>query len=109
MLREVADASARRLSVAPMMDWTDRHDRYFLRLISRHVLLYTEMIPTGAILRGDAREDTDVNDCFGCDDPVEAAVEELMEYVGSVPIHRAQKRTGGGMCRFVQSLLPSCA
>ena len=41
------------ISVAPMMDWTDRHDRSFLRLISRHVLLYTEMIPTGAILRGD--------------------------------------------------------
>ena len=43
----------RRLSVAPMMDWTDRHCRYFLRLIARRVLLYTEMIPTGAILRGD--------------------------------------------------------
>jgi tRNA-dihydrouridine synthase A len=43
----------RRLSVAPMMDWTDRHCRYFLRLIARRPLLYTEMIPTGAILRGD--------------------------------------------------------
>jgi len=43
----------RRLSVAPMMDWTDRHCRYFLRLISRRVLLYTEMIPTGAIVHGD--------------------------------------------------------
>ncbi len=42
----------RRLSVAPMMDWTDRHCRYFLRLIARRVLLYTEMVPTGAILRG---------------------------------------------------------
>ncbi len=36
-----------------MMDRTDRHDRYFLRLITRRALLYTEMIPTGAILRGD--------------------------------------------------------
>lgn len=36
-----------------MMDWTDRHDRYFLRLISRQVRLYTEMITTGAILHGD--------------------------------------------------------
>jgi tRNA-dihydrouridine synthase A len=43
----------RKVSVAPMMDWTDRHDRYFLRLISRHVLLYTEMVTTGAILHGD--------------------------------------------------------
>ena len=41
------------ISVAPMMDWTDRHDRVFLRLISRRAMLYTEMIPTGAILRGD--------------------------------------------------------
>ena len=43
----------RRLCVAPMMDWTDRNCRYFLRLISRRALLYTEMVPAGAILRGD--------------------------------------------------------
>jgi tRNA-dihydrouridine synthase A len=42
----------RRLSVAPMMDWTDRHCRYFLRLIARRALLYTEMVPVGAILLG---------------------------------------------------------
>ncbi len=36
-----------------MMDWTDRHCRYFLRLISRRVLLYTEMVTTGAIIHGD--------------------------------------------------------
>ena len=36
-----------------MMDWTDRHCRFFLRQISRRVLLYTEMIPTGAIVHGD--------------------------------------------------------
>lgn len=39
--------------MAPMLDWTDRHCRYFLRLISRQVLLYTEMVTTGAILHGD--------------------------------------------------------
>jgi len=43
----------RRLSVAPMLDWTDRHFRYFLRLISRHTLLYTEMVTTAALLHGD--------------------------------------------------------
>ncbi len=43
----------RKLSVAPMMDWTDRHERVFLRLISRRALLYTEMVPTGAILHGE--------------------------------------------------------
>jgi tRNA-dihydrouridine synthase A len=49
----IVSRSSHRLSVAPMMDWTDRHDRYFLRQISRHVRLYTEMITTQAILRGD--------------------------------------------------------
>jgi tRNA-dihydrouridine synthase A len=43
----------RRLSVAPMMDWTDRHCRYFLRLITRRTLLYTEMVTTGALIHGD--------------------------------------------------------
>lgn len=42
----------RRIAVAPMLDWTDRHCRYFLRLLSRHTLLYTEMATTGAVLRG---------------------------------------------------------
>ena len=41
------------VSVAPMMDCTDRHERYFLRLISKNVLLYTEMIVSEAISRGD--------------------------------------------------------
>ena len=43
-----------RLSVAPMMDWTDRHCRYFHRLISRNALLYTEMIAAPALVRGGA-------------------------------------------------------
>lgn len=42
-----------RLTVAPMMDWTDRHCRFFHRLIAPSALLYTEMITTGAILHGD--------------------------------------------------------
>ena len=45
----------RRLSVAPMMQHTDRHCRYLLRLISRQTLLYTEMVTTGALLHGDRR------------------------------------------------------
>ncbi len=44
---------AHRLSVAPMMDRTDRHFRYFMRQITRRTLLYTEMVTTGAILHGD--------------------------------------------------------
>ena len=43
----------RKVSVAPMMDCTDKHERYFLRLISKNVLLYTEMIVSEAIDRGD--------------------------------------------------------
>ena len=43
-----------KLSVAPMMEWTDRHCRVFLRAITKRTLLYTEMLYTGAILRGDA-------------------------------------------------------
>ncbi len=41
---------SRLVSIAPMMGWTDRHARYFLRLISKHTLLYTEMVNTGAML-----------------------------------------------------------
>jgi len=44
---------SRRFSVAPMMDWTDRHCRYFLRILSKNALLYTEMVTTGALLNGD--------------------------------------------------------
>src|ERR1700740_2915226 len=43
----------RKISVAPMMDWTDRHCRVFHRHISRHTWLYTEMVTTGALLHGD--------------------------------------------------------
>jgi len=43
----------RRISVAPMMDWTDRHCRYFHRLLTRRARLYTEMVTTGALIHGD--------------------------------------------------------
>ncbi len=58
-MTDVAHASLppldRRLSVAPMMDCTDRHCRSFHRLLTRRTLLYTEMVTTGALLRGDWR------------------------------------------------------
>jgi tRNA-dihydrouridine synthase A len=41
-----------KLSIAPMLDWTDKHCRYFYRLMSKHTVLYTEMVTTGAILHG---------------------------------------------------------
>lgn len=47
--------AAHRVCVAPMMDYTDRHFRYFIRRMSRHTRLYTEMLTTGAILHGEPR------------------------------------------------------
>ncbi|MEO3678110.1 tRNA dihydrouridine(20/20a) synthase DusA [Rheinheimera fenheensis] len=44
--------AAHQFSVAPMLDWTDKHCRYFHRLLSRHAVLYTEMVTTGAIIHG---------------------------------------------------------
>jgi tRNA-dihydrouridine synthase A len=52
----------RRLSVAPMMDWTDRHCRMFHRQITRHTWLYTEMVTTGALLHGDVPRHLDFNE-----------------------------------------------
>jgi tRNA-dihydrouridine synthase A len=53
-----------RMSVAPMMDWTDRHCRHFHRLLSREAVLYTEMVTTGALLHGDVPRHLD----FGADE-----------------------------------------
>ncbi len=52
----------RRLSIAPMMDHTDKHFRYFMRLLSRHAVLYTEMITTGALIHGDRQRFLDFNE-----------------------------------------------
>ena len=50
---EPTNYKAHRFCVAPMLDWTDRHCRFFHRLISQHALLYTEMVTTGALIHGD--------------------------------------------------------
>lgn len=63
-------------SVAPMIDWSDRHCRFFMRLLTRHALLYTEMITTGAILKGNAARHLDF-------DPVEHPV--ALQLGGSHP------------------------
>ncbi|WP_299182851.1 tRNA dihydrouridine(20/20a) synthase DusA [uncultured Neptuniibacter sp.] len=47
------DTLNRRFTVAPMMDWTDRHCRYFHRILSKHAVLYTEMVTTGALIHAD--------------------------------------------------------
>jgi tRNA-dihydrouridine synthase A len=48
------NAASHRLCTAPMMDWSDRHCRYFFRQLAPHARLYTEMMTTGALLHGDA-------------------------------------------------------
>ena len=48
-----ASESHNKISVAPMMDWTDRHCRYFMRLLTPNALLYTEMVTANAIHYGD--------------------------------------------------------
>jgi tRNA-dihydrouridine synthase A len=65
-----------RLSVAPMMDWTDRHCRSFHRLLTRRARLYTEMVTTGALLHGDAARHLDF-------DPAEQPV--ALQLGGSEP------------------------
>jgi len=71
----------RTLSIAPMLDWTDRFDRYFLRLISNRVLLYTEMITTAALLNGD-------QDYLLAFDPLEHPV--AVQLGGSDPVTLAE-------------------
>ncbi|MDY7579657.1 tRNA dihydrouridine(20/20a) synthase DusA [Herbaspirillum sp. RTI4] len=55
-------AGKRTISVAPMMDWTDRHCRVFHRQITRHSFLYTEMVTTGALLHGDVARHLDFSE-----------------------------------------------
>ena len=72
--------AAWRFCVAPMMDWTDRHCRYFLRLISRHARLYTEMTTAPALAHGDVPRHLDFDPAehplalqLGGSDPAELA------------------------------------
>jgi tRNA-dihydrouridine synthase A len=57
-----AKLPSRRLSVAPMMDWTDRHCRVFHRHITRHTWLYTEMVTSGALMHGDVARHLDFHE-----------------------------------------------
>ncbi len=81
-LSQFADcARTRRIAIAPMLDWTDRHERYFLRLITRHAWLYTEMVTTGAILHGERARFLDFH-------PAERPL--ALQLGGSVPMELAQ-------------------
>ena len=113
-----------RLSIAPMMDWTDRHCRVFHRQISRHALLYTEMVTAPALVRGGAvrllefsTEEHPVALQLGGSDPEELAVaarmgadagyDEINLNVGC-PSDRVQSGTFGAVLMKSPELVAEC-
>ncbi|SFQ20951.1 tRNA dihydrouridine(20/20a) synthase DusA [Tranquillimonas alkanivorans] len=117
--------SAARLSVAPMMDWTDRHCRYFHRLMSRRALLYTEMVTSAALVRGGARRLLDFDAAehpvalqLGGSDPAELAqatrmgadegYDEVNLNVGC-PSDRVQSGTFGAVLMRHPDVVAECA
>ena len=116
---------AARLSVAPMMDWTDRHCRYFHRQMTRQTLLYTEMVTAPAIVRGGARHllkfdpaEHPVAVQLGGSDPAELAeaariaAEEGYDEVNlnvGCPSDRVQSGTFGAVLMKDPGLVADCA
>jgi len=120
-----AATEAARLSVAPMMDWTDRHCRAFHRLMSREALLYTEMVTAAAVLHGDRERLLGFDEVehplavqLGGDDPMalaeaaRAAVargyDEVNLNVGC-PSDRVQSGTFGAVLMKDPALVADCA
>lgn len=116
--------NAAKLSVAPMMDWTDRHCRYFHRLMSRETLLYTEMVTAPALVRGGALHLLDYNPeehpvalQLGGSDPKElaeatrlgasAGYDEINLNVGC-PSDRVQSGTFGAVLMRQPQLVADC-
>jgi tRNA-dihydrouridine synthase A len=113
-----------RLSVAPMMEWTDRHCRYFHRLLTRRARLYTEMVTTGALLHGDRPRHLDF-DCAerpvalqlgGSEPPELAACAVLGERWGydeinlncGCPSERVQRGAFGACLMAEPALVAAC-
>ena len=120
-----AASAAARLSVAPMMDWTDRHCRVFHRALSHHALLYTEMVTAPALVRGGAMHllafsqvEHPVALQLGGSDPDELAqaarigadegYDEINLNVGC-PSDRVQSGTFGAVLMKSPDLVASCA
>jgi tRNA-dihydrouridine synthase A len=116
--------NARRISVAPMMDWTDRHCRVFHRHISKHTWLYTEMVTTGALVYGDverhlrfSEEEHPVALQLGGSDPTDLATSaKLGEKWGydeinlncGCPSERVQKGAFGACLMAEPQLVADC-
>ncbi|AVO43320.1 MAG: tRNA dihydrouridine(20/20a) synthase DusA [Simplicispira suum] len=112
------------MSVAPMMDWTDRHCRYFHRLLSRHALLYTEMVNAGAVLHGgterhlrfDAQEQPVALQLGGCEPGDLARAARLGEAWGyreinlncGCPSERVQRGAFGASLMKEPALVADC-
>jgi tRNA-dihydrouridine synthase A len=115
---------SRRLSVAPMMDWTDRHCRVFHRNISKHTWLYTEMVTTGALVYGDVERHLRFNEeehpvalQLGGSDPTDLATSaKLGEKWGydeinlncGCPSERVQKGAFGACLMAEPQLVADC-
>ncbi|KQN79046.1 tRNA-dihydrouridine synthase A [Duganella sp. Leaf61] len=121
---DAAPVPGRRLSVAPMMDWTDRHCRVFHRHISQHTWLYTEMVTTGALVYGDVERHLRFNDeehpvalQLGGSDPADLATSaRLGEQWGydeinlncGCPSERVQKGAFGACLMAEPQLVADC-
>jgi tRNA-dihydrouridine synthase A len=117
-------ADAWRLCVAPMMEWTDRHCRYFHRLLSKRARLYTEMVTTGALLHGDVGRHLDFDPAeqpvalqLGGSEPADlAACARLGERWGyaeinlncGCPSERVQRGAFGACLMAEPALVASC-
>jgi len=115
---------SRRLSVAPMMDWTDRHCRVFHREITKHTWLYTEMVTTGALVYGDVERHLRFNEeehpvalQLGGSDPADLAISaKLGEKWGydevnlncGCPSERVQKGAFGACLMAEPQLVADC-
>ncbi|NBZ87441.1 tRNA dihydrouridine(20/20a) synthase DusA [Rhodobacteraceae bacterium CYK-10] len=117
-------SQAHRLSVAPMMDWTDRHCRYFHRLMTRRAMLYTEMVTAPAVVHGPKPRLLDYSDAehpvalqLGGSDPAELA--QAVKIAGpwaydevnlncGCPSDRVQSGAFGAVLMTTPDLVASC-
>jgi tRNA-dihydrouridine synthase A len=99
-----------RISVAPMMDWTDRHCRRFHRLLTKHTRLYTEMVTTGALLHGDQSRHLDFS---GEEQPLALHLGALWGYDEinlncGCPSERVQRGSFGACLMSEPKLVAAC-